>query len=238
MIFSQASAGSKARYESRFVIDMPNAGVLPKETFAFNSLIQPNGITLVDFSYAPFTNVNVGLSFSANNVIGTGAIYSQKYPALNLKVRLIDETLSLPAIVLGFSNQGKGDYIKSIKRNQIISPGVYLAVSKNFKWAMGFIALHGGLNYSFDNYTDKNSPNLYFGIEQSLGTQFAFATEINTNLNEANNSISQSALLNIALRWSVSSNVTIELQLKDLMKNQIASKDYVRAFGFEYIGRF
>ncbi len=237
-IFSQASAGSKARFESRFVIDMPNAGVLPKENYSLNSLVQPNGTTLFDISYALFTNFNVGISYSANNLIGTGNIDFQKYPALNLKYRLFDETLTIPALVLGFSNQGRGDFIKNSNRNQIISPGLYFAASKNYKWYIGFIALHAGINYSFDNGIDSKIINAYFGLEQSLGSQFALALEYNGNFNEKTSNISNGGLLNSAFRWSVSSNVTIELQLKDLLKNQKSNQNYIRAFGFEYIGRF
>ncbi len=238
LTFSQASAGSKARFESRYVVDMPNAGVLPKSDYAIISLIQPNGTTLFDFSYALYTNFNFGLSYSANNLINSGAIDFQKYPSLNLKFRILDETLTMPAFTIGFSNQGRGDYFKSFNRSQILSPGLFLVASKNFKWYLGYISSHFGINYSFDEGSDNKSPNLYFGIEQSLGSQFSFACEFNGNFNEANYTISKGILLNLAFRWSVSSNVTLELQLKDLLKNQTTNKNYIRAFGFEYIGRF
>jgi hypothetical protein len=238
-IFAQGTAGEEAIYESRYIVDMPNAGVLEKGGFSVYTQAYNNGGILLEFSAAPFTDFNMGLSFSGTNIIGYGGVKWQGLPGVHLRYRIFNETKSIPAFLIGISTQGRGSYSKDDKRFVTPSPGIFLALSKNYKWALGTLSFHGGINYSFEPAIVEKLPNLYAGLEQSLGTSVSFNLEFNSTLNDANKTyMKRKVLLNTSLRWSLAKNVTIELQARDLFQNITMNDNFNRTICLEYINLF
>ncbi|ROL61917.1 hypothetical protein D9V86_03315 [Bacteroidetes/Chlorobi group bacterium ChocPot_Mid] len=237
--FSQGSAGEKAIYETRFIVDMPTAGVLEKGNFAiYTNAFYPGGIML-QLDASPFSDFLMGISYSGTNIIGFGAVNWQGIPGVHLRYRIIDETLNLPAFVLGINTQGRGDFSSSEKRFQTFSPGVFISASKNYSWALGSVAFHGGINYSFEPSKNENFPNLYLGIEHSIGKSFALNFEFNATLNDENKKyMSNKGLINASLRWSLAKGITLDFQARDLLENMTMNKAFNRAVCLEYISRF
>ena len=239
LIFSQGSAGSKAIYETRNIVDMPTAGVLPRGAMSAYALFFTQGGVMVFLDAAPFENFNFGLSFSGINVLGEGPVEFQKLPGINIKWRLIDETLVTPAILIGFTNQGRGRYYKSYERFQTLFPGVYGAVSKNFRWFLGSFSLHGGVNYSWEQPSGQYYTNVFAGFEHSLGGNGSVQVELNPNFADTDGKIMvTNSLLNAALRLSITKGLTLELIFRDLMNNTKNVSGYERWIGIEYINSF
>ncbi|HRP01842.1 MAG TPA: hypothetical protein PLE30_04250 [Candidatus Kapabacteria bacterium] len=233
-LFPLGSAGSLASYENRYIVDMPNCGLISDKKIALDILYMKSGSLSLAAEYSFLNTANAGLSYSMNNIIGNGEISSQKYPGISLKVRLIDETYKLPAIALGFSNQSRSVYLSNSNRFQVLSPGLYFALSKSFRWKLGYLASHFGVNYSFDNDAPNRTPNVYFGIEQSINSFSSINLEYNLQLDETKNKLYNSkGLLNVALRAGVISGLTLELQLKDLLNNNKEINSIERQFGIE-----
>lgn len=238
-IFAQSSAGDKAIYESRYIVDMPTAGVLAKGTFSIYTMMFQEGGLMAELYTAPFEDFNMGLSFGGSNVIGTGKATFQNLPGIHIKYRIIDETRGFPAITLGVITQGRGLFYTDNTRFQTMSPGVFAAVSKNFKWALGSLALHGGLNYSFEPKPENRNINFYAGMEQSIGNVISLNLEFNSNLDDKNREITvNQGMLNAALRWSVAKGLTFELQARDLLKNSKRTEEINRIIGIEFISPF
>jgi hypothetical protein len=239
LLYPQGSAGSKSIYETRYVVDMPTAGVLSRGAISAYALFFTQGGVMVYLDAAPFDNFNFGLSFSGTNILGEGPIEFQKIPGINIKWRIIDETFLTPAILVGFTNQGRGKYYKSYERFQTLFPGVYGAVSKNFKWFMGSFSLHGGLNYSWEQPTGRYYPNIYAGFEHSIGPNGSVQIEMNPNFSDTDGKIMvHNSLLNAALRWSVTKGLTLELIFRDLLNNTRNADGFERWIGIEYINSF
>ncbi len=235
---AQGSAGAEASVESRYIVDMPTAGVLHKGAFSINSMMYNSGGLLIDISTSPFTNFNFGISFSGSNIIGSGDLVWQKFPGIHLRLRLIDETTTFPAILLGLNTQGRGIFDTENERFQTLSPGAFVSASKNFSWLLGNIALHGGMNYSFEPVPSERAPNLYFGIEQSIGDPASISIEYNANIDERSDEfMSDKGLLNAAVRVSIGQGFTMELQVRDLLSNQKDMQGFTRFIGFEFIRR-
>jgi hypothetical protein len=237
-LHSQGTAGNNASYETRNIIDMPTAGILRPKSYNINcTAFHAGGITL-DFSAGIFDWLNMGVAYSAVGIIGEDDIKFQNVPGFNIKIRPFKETLQIPAIVIGFSSQGKGMWINAEDRFETISPGFYLALSKNYKWDLGNLAFHGGLNYSIEPIPEKRSLNFYTGIEQSITSNFAVNFEYNFALDEKDyNYLDNLGILNSAFRFSISSGVTIELQIRDLLQSNRNSK-YERRFGIDIVKTF
>lgn len=232
------SAGSSANYESRYIVDMPNAGLLKKSYYAINSQLVSNGGILLDFVAAPFDFLNIGVSYACYGVVGGGEITGQDIPGFNVKLRPFDETKALPAIAVGFYSQGKGLYFKNIPRFEQMAPGFFLSASKNYLWALGSISIHAAINYSLES-SDEKGINMYGGIEQSIGRYAAIYFEINPNLNNTNkNILENSFMLNASIKANIFKNISIELQLRDLLKNSNCHNKLQRFLGIEFINKF
>ncbi len=241
-LYSQGAAGNSASFESQKIVDMPTAGMLAKGNYSVNANIYTPGGIMLDFNAGLFKNFSMGVGFSGVGIIGRDDISFQKMPGFNLKFRVIDEQKNIPAIAIGFNSQGHGAWIKNLDRFETMSPGFYLAASKNFVWSIGEIAAHFGLNYSIEPNSDNKAVNFYLGAEQSIGSNFAINIEYNFNQDEKNYKVLSSlGMLNTSFRYSISKGVTLELELRDLLQNRInsgKSKQLERRLNLELVRAF
>ena len=234
-LYSQGSAGSETIYQPKYIIDMPTAGILPVKTYSVNGSFFANGGVLLDFDISPLKNLSIGLSFSGSHIWGSGNIIFQNLPGINFRWRILDETKKMPAILIGFSNQGRGMFYKQLKRFQTMSPGIYAAASKSFTWWAGYFALHAGVNYTFEQPSGYYIPNLWMGVEHSIGKRVSLHIEFNPNLADSQNDVmSNRILLNASLRWSIVRGATIEFIMHDLFNHTINTAGFERWFGLEF----
>jgi len=216
---------------------MPTAGILQKGFVGVTSDILPNGVLIAAIEAGVFENVSFGISFGGSNFIGSGNVDWYKWPGINIKLRILDEAVLLPAITLGFDTQGKGEYFDSLGRYTIKSPGLFAAVRKNFNF-IGYLSLHGSVNYSLEGDDGDNFVNLKVGAEKTLGSNFSLIIEYDFAFND-NNSPGfgeDKGYLNIGLRWTVSDGFTLGFDLRDLRSNKSSTRNsFDRAMRIEYI---
>lgn len=237
-IFSLGTAGENAKYETRWIVDMPTAGMLGDKSYSVVAAVYPSGGLMAAFDAGFLRYFNAGIRVSGNNIVGDGDITWQWLPGISVKGRLLNETKSIPAIVLGFESQGGSNYIGE-HRFKTHSPGFYLAVSKSFRWEIGYLGLHGGLNYSLEPKPDAASPNFYGGIEQAIGDYFAINIEYNFQLDErVNHLYSKRGLLNASVRGSVATGVTAEIRFRDLFNHASYASGHERIVALEIIKFF
>lgn len=222
--FSRGTAGYKTPYESREIVDMPTAGVIPKGSYNIKTKLYREGGIALESNFSFLKNFMLGLSYSANKVIGSGDLEFQGVPGLNLKFRVFDETLHVPAIAIGFSNQGNGMWLSEGKRFENLSPGFYLALSKNFSWALGDISTTAGFNYSLEPSAKDRSVNVYGGFEQTLGKYFSFCSELNLSLDDNAPHIPPVNLA-VSIKSSIARGVTLELQLRNRLYQGQSMRD-------------
>lgn len=240
-----AQKASNSAYEIRSIVDMPTAGTLKKSSYSLNTVTYENGGLSAEFAISPFTNFMLAISYGGIGLIGEGEPTMQDLPGIHIRYRVLDETMSAPAILIGISTQGKGEWDTQEKRFQTMSPGLYIASSKVFRWWAGFVALHGGLNYSFEPKTEDRMANFYAGLEQSIGSFASLTFEYNLNLDEKINSknsneqiLDNRGMLNSSLRFFLSQNLVFELQMRDLLRHRANTKSFTRYLGIEYSASF
>lgn len=237
LLLPQGTAGENAKYEYRYLIDMPTAGVLEKGAVGFTTDILPDGVLIAILEAGVFENVSFGISYGGANFIGSGKIDWYKLPAVNIRIRIINETVLIPAFAIGFDSQGKGIYNDEMKRYAIKSPGFFAAVSKNFNF-LGFLSIHGSLNYSLEGNDGDNFVNLKGGFEKTLGPDFSLILEYDFAFND-NKSVSfgdGKGYLNTGLRWSFGAGLTVGFDLRDLLSNKSDSNNAAdRALRIEFI---
>lgn len=218
---AQGSSGEKAAFEPRYVIDLPTAGMLPHSTLSTDLDFYHGGGLLVGVSFGLFDRLDAGLSYGGVGIIGTESPSWNNSPGFHIKIRLLEESVAFPAIALGFDSQGKEEYVDSPGRYVIKSRGIYAVASKNYE-AMGDLSLHGGVSYSLERGDDDTDPDVFVGIEKTIGPVISAVGEYDLALNDTN----EDALgrgrgyLNVGLRASLGRGLTLGLNLKDLLRNQ------------------
>ncbi len=234
--FCQGTAGNNATIESRYVIDQPTAGILLHGTAALDMEFYQQGGILFGLSAGLFDRLMLGISYGATGLIGTDHTDWNPLPGLAVKIRIFDESYIFPALALGFDSQGKETYLSGASRYTIKSPGVYLAVSKNYQ-AYGYLSLHGGISYSFENADGDYNPNLYAGIEKTVGPFASVLAEYSLGWNDSNHNARGRGrgYLNTGIAVSAWKGVTLKLFLKDLLRNQQDVSVGNRVFSIDFV---
>jgi hypothetical protein len=237
---AQTTAGEAATIESRYIVDMPTAGLLSKGKWSADVYAMGNSGVMVDVSLAPLPNFNVGLSYAGAGFLGNSGIRFQGLPGLHVRWRPVDETLSAPAVLVGVQTQGRGEPLGG-NVFQTASPGVFVAVSKNFTF-LGSLALHGTYNYTFDYPLNGRFGNFSVGFEKTIGSVVSLAAEYNATFDNPPPSglgtMRQRGLLNAAVRVFTGKGFTFELQLRDLLRNLQGAESMYRTLRLEYVAGF
>jgi hypothetical protein len=238
--FAQGSAGYTGSIEPRYIIDKPTAGLIGKHNLGLNVDFYQQGGILLDATFGILDVLDVGLSYGGYNIIGSNDnIKWNDLPGVKIKFRAFEEKVNVPAIAVGFESQGRELYYPDSKRYAIKSPGFYIVASKNFSW-LGFISYHLGVNYSLETDDGDKDPNVYFGLEKTIGDYVSFFAEYDFGVNDdLKKSFGQGkGYLNLGLCWSVGNGVTLNIEGKNLLDNKRWEKKGTRIIGIEVIQLF
>ena len=234
---AQGTAGTDAKFEYRSLVDLPSAGVLEKGFVGVTMDVLPAGVVISKMEVGVFDNFSFGISYGGANIIGTGKIDWYKLPGINARIRVLDETEGTPALTLGFDSQGKGNYFDFEDRYEIKSPGFFAAASKNFEF-LGYLSVHGMINYSLEREDGDKDLNLGIGVEKTIGSRFSIITEYDFAIND-NGKVSLgdgNGYLNMGARWSVGDGFTLGMDLRNLLDNKkFNSNKADRGIFVEYI---
>lgn len=234
--FSQTS-GTKANYEYRNLIDIPTAGVLDKGVVGISLDVMPLGVVISKIEVGVFDNFSFGISYGGSNIIGQGKIDWYELPGVNVRLRIINETITSPALTIGFDSQGKGFYDKELNRFQIKSSGFFISAAKNFEF-FGYLSLHGTVNYSLERDDSDKDLNISVGLEKTIGDKISFVGEYDFAINDNTGQSlgSGNGYLNMGLRWSVADGFTLGINLRDLLDNKkFTSSKADRGIFVEYV---
>lgn len=217
---AQGSAGTGGGLEPRFLVDVPTAGMLGRGTFALDLDFYQEGGLLLGLSVGVLDRLSLGISYGGSRLIGGDTPEMNKAPGVYVRIRLVEESVLLPAIAIGFDTQGRDGFVRSLDRYRIKSPGAYAVVSKNYSF-LGFLSFHGGVNYSFERADDDRDVNAFAGLEKTIGPFVSIVMEYNLARNDSNeNALGRGrGYLNTGLKWAVGGGLTLSINLKDLVKN-------------------
>jgi hypothetical protein len=194
--------------------------MLPKGSFGLDVTFHQNGGALFAFSYGVFERLSLGVAYGGARLIGSEEPVMNPLPGVHIKLRVLEESVVLPALAVGFDTQGKDGYLKALKRYQIKSPGLYAAASKNYSF-LGYLSIHGGVNYSLEREDQDKDINAFVGAEKTIGPFISFVLEYDFAFNDRDGmAIGRGrGYLNAGLKWSIGGGLTLGLNLKDLIEN-------------------
>jgi len=206
--------------EPRKIVECPTAGLLPRGSFDLDLRIFPEGGILSGIEVGLMDRLLLGFSFGGEHIIGDETVDWYPKAELAAKYRLFEEGQMYPAVAIGFDSQGFGGYIDSLKRYEIKSKGVYIALSKNYAF-LGGMGIHAGINYSLEKEDGDDDPSGYVGLDKSLNTEISLLVEYDFAINDnADNSLgSGDGYLNAGVRWTFAHKLDLEFDVKNLIEN-------------------
>jgi hypothetical protein len=171
-----------------------------------------------------FERFMFSVSYGGGGIIGNQEIEWYNQPGVEIKYRFIEESVNYPALVLGFSSQGFGNYIDTLKRYETKARGFYAVASKNYRF-LGNLGVHAGINYNPIEKTDGDAdPSFFFGFDKDLNSEISLIAEYDAALND--NHSEQSMLgkgrgyLNAGLRWNIENKFSIEIDFNNMLLNR------------------
>ncbi len=238
-------------YELLYVGDAPTAGILQYgEAQISTKIYHQNGI-LVGGAVGLFSRFMFGISYGGENIVGNNKPDWNEKVEVQAKYRVVDESPSLPAVVLGFDSQGHGRYDSKLKRYDIKSKGFYAVASRNYLF-MGDLGLHLGLNYSLETKDGQKSMNSFLAIDKSLGEELTLKIDYDAALNDQDpntQAITDSFIenlqkrkgngfLNLSLVHRFSSALSIQMIAYDILGNNPVTTGADRAVTINYNMKF
>jgi len=211
---------------SRWIVDTPTAGLMERGTSQFGLRFSRGGGMLGEVNLGLFNHFEMGISYGGMNVIGSGNIEWNPRVEIQAKYRLIDENVGFPAIAVGYSSQGYGEYSSELERYAVKSKGFYGVVSKNYALFQG-LGLHAGYAVSLEGKAeDEGEPDFFLGATLSLNPDLMFMAEYDIPI--SNDSIARSldegnGYFNIGARFRLMDQIYVEVDLRNLNENAMQS---------------
>jgi hypothetical protein len=231
----QRSAGDRANIDSQFLVDMPVAGIIPATAVSVDTYLYPDGGLLGGFTYGLLTNLNVGLSFGGTRLIGSGGITWNNLPGLAIRYRVLEENVYNPAVIVGFDSQGHDGWVPFLRQYVMKSPGFFVAASKNYQF-FGTISFHGGANYTLERNDDDFDPNIFVGVEKSIGPIVSWLAEYNFAFdNDRNNHGFWNGSLGTGMRISTNIGFNADFLFKNLLTSDFSNDKVIRAIRIQYV---
>ena len=226
--------------EPRQLIESPTAGLLPRGSFGLDFRFHGSNGILGAVSVGLFNQVMFGVSFGGQDLLGNGSVEWNPRLEFSGRVRVVEEGYSMPAVAVGYHSQGYGAFDEDLDRYTSKSKGVYAVFSKNYKSSLGQVGFHTGINKSFEDDDGDKDLSGFVGVDKAFGRNFVLLAEYDLALNDnADNSLgSGKGLLNAGVRWTVSEQLSLEFDVKNVFRNGQRNPNPDREIRIVYFERF
>lgn len=225
--------------QSLFIIDCPTASTLDRGSFITSLHAYHNGGLLSSIGVGITERIMFGISYGGTNIIGTGPVDWNPRIGVSVRYRALDETTGFPALSIGYDGQGRGEYSDSLDRYLEKSKGVFVAGSKSFRF-LGFLAIHGGLNYSLEHEDGDKDLDGYAGLEKGINEELSLFAEYDLAMNDnSGRSIGDGkGYFNAGLKWTFQGKLHINFVWKNIFKNNTLRPYSSREIRLSYIEYF
>lgn len=239
-ILSQTSVSNIETENLNELIDLPTSGILPHSEYELGLRVYPNGGVLTDFSLGLYNRVQATVYFGGENIIGENDVIWNPRIGFEGRIRIIDETLIIPAISIGINTQGFGSYIESSKRYRIKSRGIYAVGSRNYISPVGNASIHFGTNISLETDDEDKDLNFFAGGAITINNvgEAMVEYDLATNDNENASVGEDKGYLNFGFRFFVANNFKLAFYFKNFLENTKDNRGFGREIKIEYRSSF
>ena len=217
------------------------SSTLPKGHFDIDMWVFGNGGVLVGTNLGFTARFQLGVSYGAESFLGEGEPVWNDRVSFALKLQLLQETLKIPAITVGYEDQGYGPYLSTPDRYTIKSKGLYAVITKNFYTLSVATGFHGGINYSFETDDDEKGPDIFFGWDIHFHQELSFLLEYTAGLNDnqPGSPVGKGrGYVNVGVRWEYSRQLGLDFILTNLLQNRKDVERIGRELRIVYLQEF
>jgi hypothetical protein len=210
-----------------YLIDQPDLYVPGHGVYGIQLRFGPTGEILANANVGLFNRLCLGLSYGASNLIGAGDPHFYHQPGIQARLMAIEQSLYIPAVIVGFDNQGFGTYLDD--RYVIMSKGLYLQIGKTIEYPGLSITPNLGMNYCFEN---DGRIDLFSGLQFQFGTSVQVLVEYSPNFND--NLDQNKGFFNVGINYIFFEDVFFQFALRDLLENNEGMQfNRMIKFGFQ-----
>jgi hypothetical protein len=205
------------------LIDIPTADVLDPATYSTNFRFYSEGGIVSRLVIGPFRRVNFGIMADAQQVIGGSAPHLIR-PSLYFKLRAFDGTDILPAIALGYDNEGYiySDPLRDFRQK---AKGLYLVGSHEI--FLPNFEVHSGMNTSdFDPVRLSG----FFGASYRVVDNLTLMAEYDNIRNAADSRV------NLGGRFWVTSYFNVDVASRNVGRGEARGAE--RIIRLNYVSKF
>lgn len=195
------------------LVDVPSAHTLQRGGYSLGVRVVPDGGLLAGLKVGVAPYLQVGVSYGAGNVVGSGEPYWDDGVEFNIKLRLAEEDGPIPGLAFGYDSRGygtqddDGDYEKA-------SIGFYVVASKTLPFSE-YWALHGGISRTLER--ERANPDLFIGASARFSQEFSVVAEYQLGTDrDRDSSSAKTGFLNAGLRWVFSGQLELDLFFRNL----------------------
>ncbi len=197
--------------------------------------------------------LTVGVSYGGVDVFGNATPTMNPRPGFQAKFRITNGGPILPAVALGYDDQGHGKYYEfnprypdrnvDYDRYQFKAKGFYAVLSQEVE-LLGALGLHAGISYNVIEDKDDANPDAFAALEKALGPHLMLLGAYDMGLNDnGTDSLGMGrGYLDAGVRWRVTENFNLEFWFTNLLENQVEvlgeEGGYSRVLYLTYIGSF
>lgn len=200
-LFSLTVKAQESFTPQALIIDVPTAAVLDKYQASFLTRSYANGSVMESLDFGVFPQVNIGLSLAVYELVGNSEYIKVLDPDFQVKWKLFDGSLYLPAIAIGYDgrrygynritkeylDERKGGYLTMTR--EIFTPGFQTSLGVNLSdfsrhhlfFFMGFswqIKNWAALLAEWDNVNDVRNSRLNLGARLSLSPALSLSAAV------------------------------------------------------------
>ncbi|MGQ9708269.1 MAG: hypothetical protein ACUVUR_05280 [bacterium] len=163
------------------------------------------GGVLARFGVGLFDRLTLGMSYSANRLIGAHhPVLSRARPELMARVAVLKEMGYVPDMVLGFESQGYDSC--DGERFTVLERGAYLAIGKTIELSRTYCQIGANWWQGFDGFVALN---------QLLPGNIEVIAEYDPGLND----LPEGGWLNFGVAWTFVERVRLVFALRDVLGN-------------------
>jgi len=222
--------------EDEFVqlVDVPTARCLPRGTYSLGVRAVPNGGLIAGMRVGIAPYLLVGLSYGAQNVVGTGEPEWDNSVEFDIKVRVAEEYEIVPALAVGFDSRGYGRQLDDGGFEKV-SPGFYVVGTKTMPFSEHW-QFHLGVSRTLD--IARSRPDFFAGLSARFSQEFSTLAEYQYTQDQARDDDATTGFLNVGFRWVFVGQVEIDLFFRNLAGPNGSPERNSRSIAFVFYDSF
>jgi hypothetical protein len=217
------------------LVDVQSAHTLPRAAYSLGMRVVPNGGVLLGLRVGITPYLHVGLSYGAENVVGSGDPVWNERVELEVKLRVAEDGQfgPVPTIAVGYDSRGYGRQLADGSYEKP-SQGLYVVASKALPFSE-FWQAHAGLSRTLE--LEQARPDFFVGMTARLSQEFSAILEYQLTA-ETKDRDSKAGYLNAGLRWLFVGQFEIDLYFRNLTSSSDTTELSSRSIAFAFYDSF